>query len=566
MEGPNAFVIRLAAANRLSTRELLEMNLLSPWPKIQELLEQVRRVRRRSAAYCPTCLRRSGIGRLGWELCFADACAGCGRWLIDTCHACNELVSWSRTAMHRCDCGSSLVDQAAPLAPQALVGLSRIIESSMTGPRTVQATGVEALAPAQLQDLIRLLGRFGGGLHRAWTRKRVESASIAASWTMASLAAEVISRWPQGFNEYLSAMVERRFATEPSGSLNSAFGGFYRGLYSGLRDGAFDFVRNAFQLYVVQEWPGALNARNKRIDGQALAEAKWEPLSHAMVKLGASEARIRSLMADGRLRAVHSTTASGRSVVVVHRDDVDASVEGLAHELTLNEAAADLGHKRSRLAALLPDICPEARQAIDGRSPWAIPLAWLEAWRGRLSSLPLVAPAESTRTLAWLLRFGAWPTTRVARLIGDVASGALPVAGRVEGVHGLPAMVFDRDALSSWSASGLVGVHVMGVPDAARKMGIKQEVAYLLVRRRLLGSTIRRDHARKWSTVSDAQIERFNAEYVWCRELAVRLCRSPKAVSSLLLERGVVQASGPSVDGGRQILFWRREVVSQRVV
>jgi hypothetical protein len=303
----------------------------------------------RSNWFSHTRLGCSSFGRLGWELSFADACVGCGRWLVDTCHACGELMSWSRAVIHRCDCGSSLLDQVAPLAPIALVDLSRTIETSMAGPQTVQASGVDALAPAQLLDLVRLLGRFGGGFQQAWTRKRVESASVAASWTVSTLAAEVISRWPKGFNEYLSAMVVRRCATESSGSLNRAFGGFYRGLYLGLRDTAFDFVRDAFQSYVVQEWPGALNGRNKRIDAHSLAEAKWEPLSQVMVKLGASEARIRSLMVDGRLRAVHSTTATGRSVVVFHRDDVDASIEELAHELTLNEVAAELGLKRSRL-------------------------------------------------------------------------------------------------------------------------------------------------------------------------------------------------------------------------
>lgn len=148
----------------------------------------------------------------------------------------------------------------------------------------------------------------------------------------------------------------------------------------------------------------------------------------------------------------------------------------------------------------------------------------------------------------------------MAKLICDIATGAMPVVGRLMDVHGWPALVFDKCALLSWCATDLRVVSATGVPEAAKRLCVKQEVAYLLVRRGLLGSTIRRDHARKWSSVSDAQIERFNAEYVWCRELAARLGRSPKAVSSRLAKEGVVQASGPSVDGGRQILYRRREV------
>jgi hypothetical protein len=559
LEGPNAFAIRLAAANRVSTHELHEMNLLLPWPSMQELLTRVGLVRRQSAAYCPTCMERSGVGRLGWELSFADACVGCGRWLVDICHGCGELVSWNRASMMRCDCGCSLLDQAAPFAPDALVDLSRTIESSVTREGSVQPGGVEALTPTQLRDLVRLLGRFGGGLQQDWTRKRANSASLAASWPVSTLAAEVLSPWPLGFKEYLAGVVARFSATEVPGSLHRVFGAFYRGLYLGLRDSAFDFVRDSFQSYVVQEWPGALNGRNKRIDPESMAEAKWEPLSHAKARLAASEATMRNLVADGTLRAVHSTTPSGRTVVVVHRDDVDASAGGLARDLTLHDVALELGLKRSRLAALLPYVCPEARQAIDGRSPWAIPSAWLGSWQKRLADLPPAALSDSTRTFAWLLRYGAWSTARLAKLICDMATGAMPVVGRLMDVHGWPAMVFDRRALLSWCAADLSGVGVTGVPEAAKTMCVKQEVAYLLVRRGLLGSTIRRDHARKWSSVSDTQIERFNVDYVWCRELAVRLGRSPRAVSSLLVKQGVVQASGPSVDGSRQILYRRRE-------
>ncbi len=536
------------------------MNLLSSWPAMQDLLAQVGVVRRRSAACCPTCMGRSAVGRLGWELSFADACVGCGRWLVDTCPGCGELLNWNRASILRCDCGCSLLDQAAPLAPDALVDLSRTIESSLTGAGNAQPSGVDALTPTQLHDMVRLLGRFPGGFQQGWTRKRESTASLSASWPVSTLAAEVIARWPQGFDEYLTGMVARVSATEASGSLHRVFGAFYRGLYLGLRDSAFDFVRDSFQSYVVQEWPGALNGRNKRIDPESMAEAKWEPLSHAKARLAASETRLRSLMADGSLRAVHSKTASGRAVVVVHRDDVDASAGDLAHELTLHDVALELGLKRSRLAALLPYVCPEARQAIDGRTPWAIPQAWLDSWRKRLDNLPSVALSESTRSMAWLLRYGAWSAARLAKLISDVATGAMPTAGRCGDVHGWPAMVFDRGALSTWCAAYVGAVSAMRVPEVAKRLLVKQEVAYLLVRRGLLGSTVRRDHSRKWSSVSDAQIERFNAEYVWCRDLAMRLGRSPKAVSNLLLEKGIAQVSGPSIDGSRQILYRRRDV------
>lgn len=60
---------------------------------------------------------------------------------------------------------------------------------------------------------------------------------------------------------------------------------------------------------------------------------------------------------------------------------------------------------------------------------------------------------------------------------------------------------------------------------------------------------------------SEVQLERFSTAYVWCRDIAAQLGKSPKATATLLREMGVGEASGPQVDRSRQLLFRRCDVV-----
>jgi len=561
LEGPNAFVIRLAQANRLSPQQVHEMELLASWPTMQALLESVLPLRRKSAAYCPSCLRRDGFGRLGWELAFADACAACGHWLVDTCRDCGELVSWKRASMRSCDCGGDLLDQSAPQAPDSLVQLSRAFERAFVCSGPSLCGGLNALQPHQLRDLIRLLGSYGVVDKMARPQKRAYSASLEASWSASTVAAEVLASWPSGFELYLGQKAARAETTADSGSLQRVFGVFRRALYQGLSDAAFDFVRAAFESYLLHRWNGALDLRNKRVGAASLRQAKWEPASRARSRHRISEARMSTLIASGQVRVARRTTPAGRTFTWVHRDDLAALAPGLADELTLEKAAAELGLKRKRLAAMLPHICPAAIQAVDGRSPWAIPRSWLDSWQSQLRELPLAVPSPQTESLARLLRFRSWTPVQTSRFFLDVASGSIRAVGRLDGVVGLGAMLFDVAALEAWPGAAQAPGGVMTVPEAARRLGVKQEVAYTLVRAGLLQSTARRNGTRRWASISDAQLQRFSAEYVWGRDVASHLRTSPKAAAGLLRDLGVPQASGPSVDRGRQLLYRRSDVM-----
>ena len=560
-EGPNAFVLRVAEANHLPPRQLLDVGIEGCWPTMDDLHERMLPFLRKSAAYCPICLGSDRVGRLGWELTFADACGKCGSWLVDVCATCGGRLSWHRERLLACDCGQQLCDQTVAPAPVELVRLSQRLERSISASEPIGDGAFERLDTRQLSRFVRLLGSYGASDGRQRPQKGAFSSSLAASWPISTLAAQVISDWPSGFHRLLAALARRSPSTE-SGSLPRVFGGFYLALYRGFKEPVFDFARLAFEDYALEHWTGAMARRNRRFRTDLLARMKWEPASHACARLGVSRRRLAAMVEAGLVKGAQRTTGGGRQFLVIHREHSERVLCAIAAEYTLVEAARRLGLKRSRFAALLPLICPDATKHVDQHSPWAIPGAWLDQWTRRLDLCALVSESPGQISLARILRFLMWPGERVARLLVEVLSGDLPVVGRTSDVEGIPSLVFEETALDVWVSKGPSSTSAMTVPQLAVRIGVKQEVAYLLVRRGLLKSTVRREAARPVSLVSETQLRQFNSTYVWGRELACLLGKSPKAAAAALTAAGISAASGPGVDGGRQLLFSRAEVSS----
>ena len=328
-----------------------------------------------------------------------------------------------------------------------------------------------------------------------------------------------------------------------------------------MKGAEFDFVREAFEDYALNHWTGALALRNRRIDSDLLAHSKWEPEKHARARLGVSPARMQELVTTGEIRAAQRKTQTGRTFSVVHRDDVIAKFASVTNEFTLAGAASVLGLKRSRLASLLPHICPVASQTVRGQSKWAIPHSWVKLWTLRITALPTIAIPTGAKSLGELLRFKAWPPWRIGRLISDIELGLLSAIGRLLAVDGLPAMLFESNTLKKWSESNGHQRGALTVPQVAQRLKIKQEVAYLLVRRSLLKSTKRRDGSRTSTWITESQFDQFNRKYVWCRDVAARLGKSPRWAAVLLERMGIKQASGPLTDQGRQILYLQSDLI-----
>lgn len=90
----------------------------------------------------------------------------------------------------------------------------------------------------------------------------------------------------------------------------------------------------------------------------------------------------------------------------------------------------------------------------------------------------------------------------------------------------------------------------MTIDCATKRLGIKQQVGYDLVRRGLLEAS----PAATGTLVQPESLQRFTATFISLAELARRFATSPK---SMLQRLDAVPVTGPSIDGCRQY-FYRR--------
>jgi hypothetical protein len=341
-----------------------------------------------------------------------------------------------------------------------------------------------------------------------------------------------------------------------------AFGGIYNAIYRGFKGADFAFLRTVFENYVAEHWPGAIGKRNRRLHETVLQGMAWIPINHARRTLGIGRSRLDGLMRAGRVTADKRLTAGNREFTVVLKADVELIAPCLDDGCTLAQAAARLGLKRQRLSALQPIFCTNAGERREYGCPWSIPLEWVERWETFVHAQQRVDMMDSMFiTLAQVLRYWPWTNLQVGKLLNDIISGEVVCEGVHGKSNGIGALAFNGDTLRKWFAERFEPRNgEMTLPNVAVQLGIKQEVVYALARSGLLKTMAIRLGRREERRVRVSALLDFDRRYVFGREVAEQLGRSPRAILDFLNSAGVNPIAGPGVDSCRQLVFERNDV------
>jgi hypothetical protein len=567
-EGSMGFRFRLANANLLSVRQLDQLEMIgevdfipasnieagidnstfSPWVK-------------RWSRFCPHCIPIRKSWQIGWEVLFADACSECGHWLIDLCSNCDERFNWHRHQLLQCDCGHNLQLERASKAPEAVIRLSCALKDVAMGNESKNMPIFNGLRLAQCTRLIRLLGTYGNSVGASVPQKVLNIDTLSVSWPITSMAAEILTNWPTGFNLILKSL-RGSSSDESTGKLTKAFGGFYSALYKGFKDAEFDFLRDAFENYLAEHWTGAMGKRNRRLDESLINSVAWIPAKRACQLLNVSRRRLLALIQECRLRGETRVSSKSRQFIVVMRSDVEAIASTIDDGITLLETAAFLGLTKQRLLNLLPIICPEAKKLGEQGCPWSIPRTWVSQWENLVrSQIPIAEVDSSQIRLKHVLRYWPWTNEQVGRLLNDIISGVINPVGTLQPSEGVSAFVFDKMQLNQWfDSQSTVFCDEMTLPEVAIRIGVKQEVVYALARSGLLQCTLRRSGRRPEQTVKVTQLQEFEEKYIFGRDIAAMTGQSPRAIKEFLKTENVQPVAGPSLNNCRQFVFLRAEV------
>jgi len=417
----------------------------------------------------------------------------------------------------------------------------------------------------QTQRLIRYLGTYMSPQAGRNPLKIQQAGAINASWPITSLAAEILADWPNAFIQSLEK-IQSDVAPTDARKLGSVFGYAYHYLYRGLGGGAFDPVRQAFETWLSYSWRGGLAKRNRRLGLLLLDRATWIPASLARDTLGISHQRLLHLIREGVIEGETYLSQSGRRFVMVRRDQLDTVRQGLDGEIDMKTAGAALGLTKKRMRQILRLLFPNAHKlGISASTPWSVPRADVENLIALSKDLPRVSiPDEGSVSLDHIFRYWAWTAEEIARLIEAVRDGDLKPDSYLDGGSGINGWIFQENILQAWRARSIQGYGTwLTVPQVAKLLGIKQQVAYDVVNKHLMHSEAVHRQPRGGVRVHRREIERFKNEYVFCTEIAQTLGMSPRKAKFLLAECNIEPVSGPGIDDARQLLYLRHERVEK---
>lgn len=586
-EGPNGYLLRLAEANRLEYSDLpdlgvtydadallrshllpergLDPALLAWVQNIATLRQKTSRVwNMRYSRFCPLCLNEEPSWRAEWELCFYDACAQHGVWMVDRCSSCHEPVSWRRSQVVRCGCGADLRAEPSHLAPAEVTQLSQVLSRKLTGrgaadmPEPLRDLNVD-----QTQRLIRYLGMH---LDPAGVSKSLKLSNVGrmeVSWPVTSVAAAILSGWPTAFHVRFSEIQERSGGKKVG--LPKLFQRAYSYLYKGLKEPAFDAVRYSFEQWLVENWRGGLALRNRRLAGQLLHRVHWIPANVAAERLGVRVARIRRLVSEGVIDGHESYSSTGRRFLLIRKEQVDELTHADLSEVDLTTAMEYLGLGKVRMRELLRLLFPSAYRPLSeyGFPPWRISRQDVERYLAIGDGLPVLAiPEESQVSLFHVLKYWAWSENEIVDLIEAVRDGAIELEGLLDGAVGLARWIFDSPSLKIWRQRRNPELsNWLSVPQVAKLLGLKQEAAYWLDRNEFIPAERLRTLRGCGARVSRAEFERFKESYVFATEIAEALKTTSRKVSALLSEQGIVPASGQGLEKCGKIFYARSKTL-----
>lgn len=494
--------------------------------------------------WCPACLVEATHLQGSWCLKLCCACARHSIMLCDECPHCGQRQSLERRVLDKCNCGASLASSIAQRVTPSLISLSAMLwESTMTDKTFPKFSKID---PGAFQRLIYSLGPLGDSSHVIRSGKIAGLNQLEMAAKLMTSVAYTLDNWPVNFNSMLD---EQLSGATTSMSIPRTFGRIYRVLYSDLRDPCFQSLRDAFEKYLYKNWWGLVCKRNRSISESTIAAHPRLTIKEAAVQAITQPAIVKQFLQVELIAGTEVILPSGRRARTICQDDIKRLSETANGCMTLCETAHRLKLPRSRVRELISAgvISPLVSRVKTKAAAWLIPFDQVEKLTlntvnvgNELPTVPLKQILQS-----WRLRDQEFPALVVAlqkrELVASHPSNTTLVVGE---------LLLERGQVREWlDHYRIISGRDITVDRAAHVLGVKQQVAYQLVRN---GMLIAKNCEKGGLRICPRSIESFQETYISLAALARSYGRSPK---QLLRSIPISPECGPSIDGTRQYFF-----------
>lgn len=472
---------------------------------------------------CPQCLSQPDpLWQTGWLDREHPYCVAHRVWLVDRCTQCGKLLRWSRVRFLSCRCGKDLRDLAItsmhPDEQRALL---------------VDETPL---------DVLLWLGALAT---HGLTGKPLKKASRTAQADVVELArqgAHTACDWPNAFFETLNAIRLDRHADDRLVLLNDALSGLTRRIQRLRRRDWRARVSQALDAYAQATCLTATPVVGRNLSGarQATARGVAKQLGIRVERLIAA----LDVVTDAEVAT--RNTAAGRRRRVFSEGAIAQVRDKVHDEISVKQASRMLGLTIARVRILIGT--GRLRQSGNRLSRSEVDQLMTAVQSMAAGSMP----PEGAVGLEWALRHIV-PRDETDRFFESVLAGHLTLH-RGSGKSRLSHLLVDKEAVHAWRHPPRSW---LTIPELAERLGLKQQVAYHLVRVGLIPADTVRINSRTTQIVAIGAANDFERSFETLSRRASREGTDPRQGLRFASESGIELISGPRIDGGRQY-FVRR--------
>jgi hypothetical protein len=409
---------------------------------------------------CPACLNETGYIHRVWELAPVTTCPVHKCMLLDECPNCMKRISWARRGISSCRCEFDWREHQTPTVGVAELEVANRLYLLCNLPTcAVQRGNSENTSPLNnlnlknfLSALFFVASQYAGvidtkGKHLAPSMRNADlHVLLCKGW-------KVFENWPCSYFDFLSWR-RTQVADSTSGrGLQRDFAEYKSALYKQLATPELDFMRTAFEEYLVTHWDGGYTAHVKRLNGMAHCDGKYVSRRKAKDLLRMGVQSIDKLIAIGKLKAIVKRQDRTRSILIERASLLDFKRE-LDQSLYLKQVQGLLGlsHKRVLELGTCGLLNPLRGPTVDECSDWRFSEKEVKDLLDKIKiTIRSYVSAETGATVSFLMAFRKLRRAHISmgQFIQDIFSGEVyPCA--VSSKLGLDAFQFSKRLIAEY--------------------------------------------------------------------------------------------------------------------
>jgi hypothetical protein len=431
--------------------------------------------------------------------------------------------------------------------------LSKTVEAAIGSP-----SGLPGMPLLPLSEWLKLISYLGQYSEIAQPKKPGKLGNMHQLDTASALmlqASYLLDDWPENFHALLIAVhcQAKREAKSTTG-IRDTFGTLYHVLYTDLADDCFQFLRDAFERYLHEHWAGVVNKRHRAFKPETIARHPRVTLKQAAKKAGVAPSTVRHFIRAEVIAGHLIELPSGRKLRSIDEQSLKQIAVLAKGCFTLEDASKQLALPERRVRELISAgiLKPLVSRQLGNAAAWLIPKQQVQALVLAGKEAMHLPPTINVRYILkyWHLRDGEF-----INLVRALLGKQLKPVGKTDETVPLGNIQLDEQQTWRWLAEiRYAGGASISVDEAAKKLSLKQQVVYDLVRLGLLATI--QDHL-PGRRVTQASLDEFQATYISLAEYAKSLSRAPRWVLQTLQVQPV---SGPMIDGSRQYFFRKSDL------